>query len=99
MVRRPPKSTRTDTRFPYTTLFRSAAHRDDVFGLAHLVIDLAQRRGHLVAQRSGNDHHVALARGCARGDAETLHIVTRHVDVDHLDRTADRKSTRLNSSH
>src|SRR3546814_11844083 len=23
MIRRPPKSTRTDTRFPYTTLFRS----------------------------------------------------------------------------
>src|SRR3546814_13432893 len=23
MVRRPPRSTRTDTRFPYTTLFRS----------------------------------------------------------------------------
>src|SRR3546814_4076667 len=31
MIRRPPKSTRTDTLFPYTTLFRSdeqAAHRN-----------------------------------------------------------------------
>src|SRR3546814_1054009 len=26
MIRRPPRSTRTDTRFPYTTLFRSRAH-------------------------------------------------------------------------
>src|SRR3546814_16736428 len=26
MVLRPPRSTRTDTRFPYTTLFRSQAH-------------------------------------------------------------------------
>src|SRR3546814_1626675 len=25
MIRRPPRSTRTDTRFPYTTLFRSVA--------------------------------------------------------------------------
>src|SRR3546814_8535405 len=25
MIRRPPRSTRTDTRFPYTTLFRSRA--------------------------------------------------------------------------
>src|SRR3546814_7645672 len=25
MIRRPPRSTRTDTRFPYTTLFRSSA--------------------------------------------------------------------------
>src|SRR3546814_2156320 len=28
MIRRPPRSTRTDTRFPYTTLFRSRAVRD-----------------------------------------------------------------------
>src|SRR3546814_8550438 len=26
MIRRPPRSTRTDTRFPYTTLFRSHAY-------------------------------------------------------------------------
>src|SRR3546814_18337665 len=26
MIRRPPRSTRTDTLFPYTTLFRSEAH-------------------------------------------------------------------------
>src|SRR3546814_16489786 len=29
MIRRPPRSTRTDTRFPYTTLFRSARAGDD----------------------------------------------------------------------
>src|SRR3546814_8451963 len=28
MIRRPPRSTRTDTLFPYTTLFRSPAHED-----------------------------------------------------------------------
>src|SRR3546814_2374940 len=27
MIRRPPRSTRTDTRFPYTTLFRSGPSR------------------------------------------------------------------------
>src|SRR3546814_3741109 len=27
MIRRPPRSTRTDTLFPYTTLFRSPHHR------------------------------------------------------------------------
>src|SRR3546814_8782976 len=30
MIRRPPRSTRTDTLFPYTTLFRSPCTRDDV---------------------------------------------------------------------
>src|SRR3546814_17532370 len=33
MIRRPPRSTRTDTLFPYTTLFRS-------FGAAFLAIEL-----------------------------------------------------------
>src|SRR3546814_2631080 len=30
MIRRPPRSTRTDTLFPYTTLFRSAVTAADV---------------------------------------------------------------------
>src|SRR3546814_5115616 len=30
MIRRPPRSTRTDTLFPYTTLFRSADTLDDL---------------------------------------------------------------------
>src|SRR3546814_10501654 len=36
MIRRPPRSTRTDTRFPYTTLFRSCKIRHEFFlvGLA-----------------------------------------------------------------
>src|SRR3546814_19887133 len=36
MIRRPPRSTRTDTRFPYTTLFRSesAERLDLVLGRA-----------------------------------------------------------------
>src|SRR3546814_19186426 len=29
MIRRPPRSTRTDTLFPYTTLFRSVDYRHD----------------------------------------------------------------------
>src|SRR3546814_11152403 len=30
MIRRPPRSTRTDTLFPYTTLFRSARHAAEI---------------------------------------------------------------------
>src|SRR3546814_5226460 len=39
MIRRPPRSTRTDTLFPYTTLFRSLCgrhRRHDRQGCAHL---------------------------------------------------------------
>src|SRR3546814_5655446 len=39
MIRRPPRSTRTDTLFPYTTLFRSSdvgrPHSDAARGLCH----------------------------------------------------------------
>src|SRR3546814_18756187 len=37
MIRRPPRSTRTDTPFPYTTLFRARQH------------DAEMRHGHVVA--------------------------------------------------
>src|SRR3546814_20594108 len=33
MIRRPPRSTRTDTLFPYTTLFRSVYHADSLFAV------------------------------------------------------------------
>src|SRR3546814_9907614 len=39
MIRRPPRSTRTDTLFPYTTLFRSVKDRGEhhvVFDAEHL---------------------------------------------------------------
>src|SRR3546814_12731786 len=35
MIRRPPRSTRTDTLFPYTTLFRSEAGGALVFGVRY----------------------------------------------------------------
>src|SRR3546814_1326957 len=33
MIRRPPRSTRTDTLFPYTTLFRSTKGWSEAYGL------------------------------------------------------------------
>src|SRR3546814_8188035 len=35
MIRRPPRSTRTDTLFPYTTLFRSGRHPRGGLGRRH----------------------------------------------------------------
>src|SRR3546814_2088641 len=45
MIRRPPRSTRTDTLFPYTTLFRSAiARRVEELPLSCRAIVLAEVR-------------------------------------------------------
>src|SRR3546814_8345604 len=42
MLRRPPRSTRTDTLFPYTTLFRSAG-RPPIYDRAALALSEAER--------------------------------------------------------
>src|SRR3546814_12819731 len=60
MIRRPPRSTRTDTRFPYTTLFRSRFPLQSVNSiaarqLAHQILDLGQRAEQLI-ERLGDEH-------------------------------------------
>src|SRR3546814_20396842 len=46
MIRRPPRSTRTDTLFPYTTLFRSEALRGEgVLPIARAAVEAARTPG------------------------------------------------------
>src|SRR3546814_17071999 len=49
MIRRPPRSTRTDTLFPYTTLFRSWKGRSVALTVTEFLIlrALASRPGHV----------------------------------------------------
>src|SRR3546814_8568334 len=49
MIRRPPRSTRTDTLFPYTTLFRSEASTPGILEAA----DIAQARLLVIATPDG----------------------------------------------
>src|SRR3546814_8979046 len=46
MIRRPPRSTRTDTLFPYTTLFRSLPDRRDLGGEMQADLRHQRRVGH-----------------------------------------------------
>src|SRR3546814_2270743 len=48
MIRRPPRSTRTDTLFPYTTLFRSAITADfePAHRLVQRLLEVATHRHH-----------------------------------------------------
>src|SRR3546814_15707010 len=57
MILRPPRSTRTDTLFPYTTLFRSVALR--VFQIAPHAMQVNRMRHHGVVDQ-GDPHSLAI---------------------------------------
>src|SRR3546814_7295245 len=65
MIRRPPRSTRTDTLFPYTTLFRSEGGDED-----HGHLRLAQYFLHrldprtIVGELDVGEHQARLVRLC-----------------------------------
>src|SRR3546814_6643033 len=111
MILRPPRSTRTDTLFPYTTLFRStqallAAERKSVVKLAGTptarnltrVFFLQERLKSLGGKDSGIKRVHVVGAGVMGGDIAAW-AAYKGFDVTLQDREQDRKSTRLNSSH
>ena len=70
-----------------TAAIGAGSHGDHPAGLWHLVIDLAQGRGHLVGQRAGHDHDVGLARAWAEQKTKAVHVIARCCRMHHLDRT------------
>src|SRR3546814_15574508 len=97
MIRRPPRSTRTDTRFPYTTLFRSVGQigriRLDGEDPNRVVTDIILTRGTPVRTDS-------LASTETQGiSGDSIVQISAGTPAKPLLRKADRKSTRLNSSH
>src|SRR3546814_20521030 len=92
MIRRPPRSTRTDTLFPYTTLFRSEAEKEYLLSAA-VSDSYTSARGRL--------GKIWLKRGNLTKSLEFYaNIVNHHPKLYHeFAWHEDRKSTRLNSSH
>src|SRR3546814_15522012 len=103
MKRQPPRSTRTATLFPYTTLFRSRRQRRS--GGDRHPID------HRAAPAEADHADLAVALAHAERPDERDRIRRQRAEIglaDHLARLVfvgrgatliDRKSTRLNSSH
>src|SRR3546814_19691703 len=87
IIRRPPRSTRTVTLFPDTTLFRSRRQRCDRHEM-----DAAELRG----VGADDDPPGGTHRGLLH--ARLLGMVLGEAAL-HVDAGQDRKSTRLNSSH
>src|SRR3546814_4524518 len=96
MIRRPPRSTRTDTLFPYTTLFRSKENWLITLGVCtHLgCVPLGAAEGEPRGDFGGyfcpcHGSHYDTAARIRKGPAP------KNLEVPPYD--LDRKSTRLNS--
>src|SRR3546814_13403075 len=97
MIRRPPRSTRTDTLFPYTTLFRS--EDPGVLILSRFAgAALQLKQALLVNPYSAEEVSDAILRALEMPLEE--HKQRWRAMMDNIaEQDVDRKSTRLNSSH
>src|SRR3546814_3070979 len=69
MIRRPPRSTRTDTLFPYTTLFRSYTHN-----LASAEIRELHDRSRATSRRPLDRQSVHQLSPCQRSEEHTSEL-------------------------
>src|SRR3546814_10356580 len=113
MIRRPPRSTRTDTLFPYTTLFRSFAFlryfprfwQLALFGFAYnltiwcdkLVLWLAPDAERTAVGLISNPAYDSAMFLANMTTVPVLAIFIIAIETEFFER--DRKSKRLNSSH
>src|SRR3546814_1146312 len=111
MIRRTPRSTRTYTLFPYTTLFRATSLSKKVASMASAIDDVREEQTLSVAALADRSASV-LER--LRSDAQTARAGERREPTFPIGKAADlvgrttaairdaerdRKSTRLDSSH
>src|SRR3546814_3572176 len=112
MIRRPTISTRTDTLFPYTTLFRSEDDAGRPHELRHDdALGAVDHEGALVGHHREVPHEDRLLLDLAGGRVDEAgphedrsgegHVLLLALLDGELRRRpeVDRKSTRLNSSH
>src|SRR3546814_19441941 len=99
MIRLPPRSTRTDTLFPYTTLFRSVEDAlKDFYGTVHAIVfstgyqanlgvvsTLAAKGDYIILDA---DSHASIYDGCYLGNADIVRF--RHNSVEDLDKRLGR---------
>src|SRR3546814_11864557 len=99
MIRRPPRATRTDTLFPYTTLFRS---------LTLWALWKDQHRSEYLRDPAALLGFAVIAWFCMTllwGENQSADRVIKYVNAGLMNALflagglTDRKSTRLNSSH
>src|SRR3546814_14562014 len=110
MLRRPPRSTRTDTLVPYTTLFRSNPDLNAIAAREPDLVVANQEENRELDVRRRRERGITVWVTVTESVPQAIGAMTR-LFVDVLGREqpgwlveaarlwSDRKSTRLNSSH
>src|SRR3546814_11080320 len=101
MIRRPPRSTRTDTLFPYTTLFRSSSilAAPTTLSLLYENASAATSRGRPASILHADSRHEWITSPIPSLNREMEEVLYGRTGMDDGRDLGDRKSTRLNSSH
>src|SRR3546814_20831446 len=103
MIRRPPSSTRTDTRFPYTTLFRSRKFGHLAGAASAIPVTRTWLGDHDVVYSAHVTRYGSLSATLHRAPGTRVQVYVTWLTEAQLPRMheteIDRKSTRLNSSH
>src|SRR3546814_17010659 len=99
MIRRPPRSTRTDTLFPYTTLFRSTARpgpgRD--WSASGPVLRWSRRRPLLALQDFAGQMHIGLGAGAVEVVEQNRLAVARRLGNADIPRRSEEHTSELQS--
>jgi hypothetical protein len=71
-----------------TASIRTTAHRNNPSRIRHLIVDLSERRSHLVCESTGDDHNIRLARGGTEDYTKSILIVSWGGEMHHFDGAA-----------
>src|SRR3546814_5958875 len=97
MIRRPPRSTRTDTLFPYTTLFRSARQPENTTKLCPG--GCVELRVHLSPQflRVRSEEHTSELQSLMRISYAVFCLKKKNNIINHTIRTAKQQTIGIHS--
>src|SRR3546814_19192698 len=92
MIRRPPRSTRTDTLFPYTTLFRSVRFEQDIVRTDHVDLRL---RADLLEPEGGPEIRTEVLPGPLAGQTGGVRQHFVELVLQHFQRERHQAHPRL----
>src|SRR3546814_2035738 len=99
MIRRPPRSTRTDTRFPYTTLFRSRTINIKLGsksnGRLYIFRSLVSNRSKSSRKRSRSEEHTSELQSLMRISYAVFCLKKKKQTNKHINRTYNTKTTNI----